>query len=749
MYYFQLISFLPAFSEISKTMDLMDVCAATSTGDNTQCVNKKNKAGHKRLHLRKRVVEPPTMQSEDKSGPKEIAEEWEHSTVWSSSLQEAQQSHNTLRFTCSQCRDNVEYVPKDLVRHFEEKHKGSPPVFTCHTCTFNTHEFSYLQVHLLSHKDTFSSCSICNDNVQRTWSEFSAHLTRDHCQNGKYSCEICKTFSTGDVQVFLGHMCVNNLHLSGANGDLSSHTKDTDPFGSKTTTRKLHCQYCDYEASQKWLIAKHVKAVHVCQNGDQRKKRKEVHSLAMKQNDPIPKMKPRLTRSTVRDMCWLTQDCLSLPGREFLDKYCHLSDPQTTLEETQQFLMKSVARKTSDQKWTKALKTVLSNVPQDMTLHPKSENGIMLDSSDLTFLTVKNKITVAQNGASYAKRLKRMTSSETVLPESAAADGCSVADHNGCQPNLNDDTLCEQTETKIHTDIFVSPQNEPFVCTQLQENRENQELETAQEEHGKRQECIDEDGMKISSELKLTNEYEDQVSIRKVPPKNKRRTLRWRRKARYRKVDKRSTALKIVLKKKEKQWVSKRSLSARGSSSTAQRLSDLHTTVHKTAGIPQKVPVTQAHQKKTRRPSKTDLTDRPQALTSVSQSRPKLELGLSCDEKPVGSKSVDGSEPVIVEGSRSTHQETQGVAERSPQLLEASVDKRRSAGKMVRPDLGAAAEMCAESAQLLTGSSVDGCMPENRNSPDDGGISYGSTKSSPVFQPVIMSQGKMTFSTST
>lgn len=702
-------------------MDLMDICAATSTGDNKRRVNKKNRAWHKQLHLRKSVVEPSTMQSEDKSGPKKITEEWEHSTVWSSSkksLQEAQQSHNTLRFKCSQCRDNLKYLPKDLVRHFEEKHKGSLPVFPCHTCTFNTHEFSYLQVHLLSHKDTFSSCSICNDNVQRTWSEFSAHLTMDHCQNGKYSCEICKIFSTGDVQVFLDHVCVHNLHEAGANDDLSPHTKDKDLFGSKTTTQKLHCQHCDYEASQKWLIAKHIKAVHVCQNGNQRKKKKEVHSLAMKPNNPIPKMKPRLTRSAVREMCWLTQDCLSLPGREFLDKYCHLSDPQTTLEETQQFLMKSVTRKTSDRKWTKALKTVLSNVPQDMSLHPKSENGIMLNSSDLTFLTVKNKITVAQNGASYTKRLKRMASSdkETVIPESAADDACCVVDHNVGQPNLNDQTLCEQTETKLHTDVLVFAQNEPFECAQLQENIENQDLETVQEEHGKHQESIDEDGINISSELKLTNEYEDQVSVRKVPPKNKRRNLRWRRKARYRKVDKRSSALKIVLKKnpvKEKQWVSQRSLSASGSGSADHGVPDLHKTIQITEEILQNAPVTQVHQKKTRA-FKTDLADQSEALTTVSQWKPRLELSISCDAKPTGSKSMDGNEPVTVEGSLSTHQEMQGVGEMSPQFLETKVDKRR-------------------------------CIPDNKNSAVNGVTSHGSyTKPSPVSQPVITPHGKMT-----
>lgn len=736
--------------------------AAASAGDHKRRVNKKSRDWHKRLDLRKTAVQTPTMQSEDKHGPKKIAEEWERSTAWPSSKkppQEAQQSHhktrdggNTLRFTCSQCRDNLEYVPKDLVRHFEEKHRGSPPVFSCHTCAFSTHEFSYLQVHLLSHKDTFSSCSICNDNVQRTWPEFSAHLTMYHCQNGKYSCEICQKFSTGDVGVFLEHVYVHNLGLEGANDDLSLHAKDKNKFGPKTATQTLRCQHCGYEASQKWLIAKHVKAVHVCQNGNQRKKKKkEVHSIAMKPNDPIPKIKPRLTRSAVREMCWLTQDCLSLPGREFLDKYCHLSDPQTTLEETQQFLMKSVAGETGDQKWTKALKTVLSNVPQDVNLHPKSENGIMSNSSDLTVLTVKNKITVAQNGATYAKRLQMMTSSdkETVSPEGAADDAHCVLDQNGCQSNLNDHT--PQTETKPNNDVSVPAQHEPSECAQMQENRENQELQADQEmeEHGKKHEApMHEDGINISGELRLTNESEEQTSAHKVVPKNKRRNRRRKRKARCKKVDKRAAglALKLVLKKnpvKEKQWVSQ------SSTDSYPGMPSPHATSEETAQILQNTLPTEAHQKKWTKASKTDLLDPSEAVTSIPQSNPGEELTPGCAAEPMGSKNTDVNAPVVLDGSPSTHQEMRDDAEKSLQFLETGVDKSSSAGVMGQANWRAAAvtevEVCPENVLLQTSGSGMDChvSDDGMSAATDAVTPHSSyTKSSSVSQPVITPQGK-------
>lgn len=700
-------------------MDSVDIA---STVGNKWHVNKKNRGWHKRLHLRKTADQPPTMQSEDKHGPKKIAEEWEQSTVWPSSkkppheAQESQQrtndSRNTLRFTCSLCRDSVDYVPKDLVRHFEEKHRGSPPVFSCHLCTFSAHEFSYLQVHLLSHKDTFSSCSVCKDSVQRTWPEFSAHLTMYHCQNGKYSCEMCHKFSTGDVGVFLEHMYAHNLDLEGANDDL--HTDDKNKLGPRTTTQTLRCQHCGYEASRKLLINTDIQAAHNCPNGNQRKtKKKGVHSIAMKPNDPIPKIMPRLTRSAVKEMCWLTQDCLSLPGREFLDKYCHLSDPQTTLEETQQFLMKSVAGETGGQKWTNALKSVLSSVPQDMNLHPVSENGIMSNSSDVTVLTVKNKITVAQNSATYAKTLKMMTSSdrETVSPENVSDDARGVVDQTRCQSDLNGRTNCPQTGTKQNNDVSLPAHGVPSECTRIQENRENQNLKVGQEprEHGKKhEEPMHEDGINISGELKLTNESEEQPSVHKVVSKNKRRNRRRKRKARRKKADKRSAGLplKIVLKKnpvKEKQWVSQSSLSPSGGGP----MDDY------------------------RGASKADIHDPSQAIASTPQLKPG-EGAVSCASKPVGSKNI----------------KMRDSEEKSLQLLDTDVDMSESAGRTGQSNSSAAAmsevEVCLENVQLqASGGGTGSHLSDMETSSAADGVSPHSsyTKPSPVSR-LITPQGK-------
>nr|XP_057920132.1 zinc finger protein 518A [Doryrhamphus excisus]XP_057920133.1 zinc finger protein 518A [Doryrhamphus excisus] len=555
-------------------MDLMDVRPATPASNKKRCARKRNRVWRKRFRRKKRAPQIPTMQREAQNGPKKIPEKCEQSTEWPSSKKpalEAPQSEcwtnnsiNALRFTCTQCKSNLEYVPKDLVRHFEENHRGSPPVFSCHMCSFNTHKFSYLQVHLLSHKDTFSSCSICNDNVKRTWSELCTHLTTRHCQNGKYSCELCHRFTTGDVTGFLEHLCVQHFGLQRVN-EIDLHKKDNIQLGSITTNQTLCCPHCNYEASQKWKLAKHVNANHR-QNGNQRKE--GVRSVARKSKDP--QTKQRLTRSAVRDMCWLRQDCLSLPGRDFLDKYCHLSDPQNTLEETQQFLMKSVAGDKGDQKWTKALKSVLSNVPQDISIHSKSENGIMSDSADLTVLTVQNKITVAQNGATYAKRLKMMeeTEKECHFPEGAAAAAAAAAGQNGGQVIVNDDPRCLQGETKLSEDALILTHSDPPKCIQILENRENQELKADLDKH--KQPHVEGNG--TPDEPLIVKESQDEKCVDKERPKNKRR----KRKSKSKKKTTKGTsglALKIVLKKnpvKGRQWVSQ-------SPSDASPMEDQHT----------------------------------------------------------------------------------------------------------------------------------------------------------------------------
>lgn len=557
---------------------------------------KKERGWHRRFHLRKTADQPPTMQSGDKQGPKTIAEEWQTSAAWPSSKkppQAAQRRTNVeeeedpLRFLCSLCTDSAEYVPKDLVGHFEEQHRGSPPVFCCRTCTFSTHEFSYLQVHLLSHKDTFSSCALCKDNIQRTWSEFRAHLAAFHFRNGKYSCQICPKFSTGDAGLFLEHTYAHSLTLEGAKDDV--HAEDKTEFVLKAAAQTLRCQHCGYEVSRKLLINNDIQAVHICSRDRLKEAGGAVGPELMTPDRPGPKKQLRLTRSAVREMCWLTQDCLALPGREFLDRYCPLSDPRTTLEHTQHFLMESVAGETAHPKWTKALQSVLSNVPQEINLHPMSEKGAGAHSSDLAVLTVENKITVAQNGAAYPKKLKTRTSVG-----------------KGARPAEN-----------VTAEGLAPPRRAPTL--------------------GNRKRREEEDGIHTSGGLELAKEREaTPPRCRSAKRRRKRRNVRRKRRVRWKKGDKKATGLplKIVLKKnpvKEKQWVSQ---SCGGAPDRGPGKAGLHAPQEQTAPVL----LSESCQSGRTRASKPDSPDHRGAVAGTPQAEPegssRADAGLCLQDSP-------------------------------------------------------------------------------------------------------------------
>ncbi|XP_030235672.1 uncharacterized protein znf518a [Gadus morhua] len=557
-------------------MDLADMCAALSSGDDNQLVKKK-RDWHKRLRLRKTAVQPPTMQGRDKAGPKKIAKRREPNADCPPSngpLDKAKRgqhkAHNSpsmLRFKCSRCNDQSEFVPKELARHFQEKHRGNQPDFSCHVCSFKAHEFSSLQVHLLSHKDTFPSCNICKDNVQRTLPEYCSHLTSCHCQKGRFSCELCDKFSTREVHAFLQHMHLHDLPMEERGElDLSLHTTDfMKPVRSKAADPGLQCQHCGYRGPSKRLITKHMNTVHAGETADHNMK--ELHRITNSPHPSAPKMRNRVTRNTARDMRWLSRDCLSMPGREFLDKYCSLSSPERTLEETQQFLVRSAVGGTDGQKWTKALQSVLSSFPQDLNMHPKLENAMMSNSSkDLNVLMVKNKLKVPQNSGSYVKKTTPPEKIETSPSGSAHLDTNCVVDPNRGQPQLgNDQTHCPGTENNINEDPSIAAMPESAAGPPIQENRENQESRLHQnvEEHsrnGKEIKCDHscEDGLNAAKEPKTANKRDTRMPAqRKYRGRRGGRTEKSRPKALEKQLQ--GLGLKLVLKKdpvKNKQWMS-------------------------------------------------------------------------------------------------------------------------------------------------------------------------------------------------
>lgn len=617
---------------------------------------------HNRLRLRKAAVQPPTMQRKEKHGSKKITMDRDQHTKQTSfiikSARKAQQSKHVtktpgdiLRFRCSECKDSREFSPCELLGHFQEKHKASRPFFSCDMCTFNTHELSGLQVHVLSHKDTFASCIICNDRVQLTYLELTNHLDMHHKVNGLYSCEECK-FSASDVGAFLEHMHLHSLALCKNSGH-SDHAdllcnREPDP---KAANIPPCCPLSDYKATLNSKTTKHI-ATDRCQTSEQAIK-KVYHKTV---DDSTSRLRQRMTRKTVREMCWISQDCLSMPGKEFLDKYCNLSGPEKALEETQHFLERSVVGETGGENWTKAFQTVFSNVPQDISHYSMSENDTLSNpvflntGNDLTVLMVKNKISVPQNGSAEAIELKmvegkrnialKVGKQETVPTETCSVDSGCRADLKTCQSNLD---VPPQTRPNNQPRSFLF-QNEFVECNQSQGNGNNQGVRYDQEDHAKsgrqneepKNANHGENQPKDYKELKLTK----RISEKEDKPTNEigltnRKRGRRRKAFRLKIMQKPSPGLKLFLKKdplKEREWTSQGSLPVLGGSlleeyhslphpqrTLEETQQFLHRALTESSG-PKRTKVTQADQQKIS-----------EALTPSSQSKqtesPILNVG--------------------------------------------------------------------------------------------------------------------------
>ncbi|XP_061645993.1 zinc finger protein 518B isoform X2 [Phyllopteryx taeniolatus] len=417
--------------------------------------------------------------------------------------------------------------------------------------------------------------------------------------------------------------------------------------------------------------------------------------------------------------------CSQRLGRDFLEKYCHLSDPQTTLEKTQQFLMKSVAGEKGDRKWTKALKSVLSNVPQDINVHPKSENGILSNSEDLTVLTVQNKITVAQNAISYAKRLKMVEKmeKESLTLENPAGDAHYDVGQKGCQVILNDDPHYLETETKLSKDSLTSTHNEPLDCVQIIENGENQDLKTnfnigtdVRPENVQ----LSLDGISIYGEPVVINESQEQRTTYKDKPKNK--TLRrGKRKSRSEKVQNVTSelALKIVLKKnpvKERQWVSQSPLLT----VDGLPVEDQYKGPNSDRTVKVSIPV-------------TDQQD-PQEANAAAHAPSRAELPPHCTANPARSENVLINQPVVFEDLLLPFERKHNDANKSLQFLETVLDK-----SILSNLTKTAVEVCPESAQLSSSS----VFPDCSLSAIDGATQSSHSKSPPLSQPAITQKGVM------
>ncbi|XP_072335203.1 zinc finger protein 518A [Scyliorhinus torazame] len=169
-----------------------------------------------------------------------------------------------LRFSCEKCKDGVEYNPKQLLKHYQELHAADLPVYPCELCSFTANDFQTLSQHRLKHRTPLLKCEVCNDGKMYTLQELRKHLNWKHGVNGNFRCEKCR-FSTKDQGTFIQHIhrhdviqykCGKCEHVSYTKGEFQRH------LVVHTGAFPFCCQYCNYGATRKDYIVKHINAVH-------------------------------------------------------------------------------------------------------------------------------------------------------------------------------------------------------------------------------------------------------------------------------------------------------------------------------------------------------------------------------------------------------------------------------------------------------------------------------------------------------
>ncbi|XP_053160856.1 zinc finger protein 518A [Hemicordylus capensis] len=173
-------------------------------------------------------------------------------------------SAKILNFSCTKCRNNIKYSPNDLQKHFLLFHHGELPSYPCEMCNFSANDFQSFNQHRRTHRSTLVKCEICNDDHRYTLLDLTKHFTSKHCINGHFQCERCR-FSTQDVGTFVQHIhrhneiqykCNKCHHVSFSKEEFQKHVV------AHTGTFPFSCQYCNYMASRKNYLLKHIITLH-------------------------------------------------------------------------------------------------------------------------------------------------------------------------------------------------------------------------------------------------------------------------------------------------------------------------------------------------------------------------------------------------------------------------------------------------------------------------------------------------------
>lgn len=334
----------------------------------------------RRLRLRKSSASSHAVKStiEEQTADKELTKESSQKKHKDHQVVDTANSKPT--FTCSDCKDGTRFSPDGLLKHFKNFHggEGQPPSFPCDMCSFVASDFTSLQQHYRKLKHSRLTCETCNDKGLQMPFQFTKHC-KTHTK--QYQCEKCK-LSTKDLTPY-------SLHSSTDSGEKTA---------VKPTNGELNRNLLADAAGepQKDVLLKHLTTA--CHQGWNRKNWWKNRDAAQKQpKRTAPDIKFLVPKSEIQ---WTSAKFLPFSAAGLLDENGELLHPTRTLEETKQFLERTVK---CGKKWPVTLEGEpdLSSLscPGPFLSEPKMKRcvtplPVLNSESELSGLMEKNNISV-------------------------------------------------------------------------------------------------------------------------------------------------------------------------------------------------------------------------------------------------------------------------------------------------------------------------------------------------------------------
>ncbi|XP_053357396.1 uncharacterized protein LOC128528543 [Clarias gariepinus] len=281
----------------------------------------------RRLRLRKSSAHAVNSSVEQQKFDKALTKE--SSQTEQKNHQVIDSANSKLTFTCSDCKDGTRFSPDGLLKHFKNFHggKGHPPCFPCDMCSFVASDFTTLRQHYPKHKHSRLTSEPCNDKGF----QMPFQLTK-HCEThtNQYQCKECM-LTTKELNQF-HKSCTHNTAPTIDSSEKSS---------AKPTNGELNRSLLADAAGEHQKVTPVKHETTACHRGWSRRNWWKNRDHVTKPNKPpATDIKFPIPQSDIPQ--WPSANFLPFSAAGLLDENGELLHPTRTLEETKQFLEKTV-----------------------------------------------------------------------------------------------------------------------------------------------------------------------------------------------------------------------------------------------------------------------------------------------------------------------------------------------------------------------------------------------------------------------